>query len=210
MSRKFIVLLMVVSMVVGIFGLTAAQNAGGPPEGIPTGPPVQNDEEDRGDVSGEVQSILDDFKVPVAEHVYGPPEFVSELRAIGYHFMDRSKVQVNGEAMVSGLPPVNAKGRILIPARDVSQALGAVVDWDANGRKVTITKDDVNVELIIDEAIFTVNGKAKELDVPAQILGGSTFVPLRFAAEALGEAVDWDADTATAFIGAKGKGPLGE
>ena len=205
MSRKFIVLLMVVSMVVGIFGLTAAQNAGGPPEGIPTGPPVQNDEEARGDVSGEVQDILKD-KVPVAEHVYGPPAFVDDLKAIGYTVMDRSKVQVNGEALVSDLPPVLTEGRILIPGRAVSEALGAVVEWNAENKTITITKGEAVVVLTVGEAGYTVNGEAKELDVPAQILGERTFLPMRFSAEALGVEVDWNERTGTAFIGGKGKG----
>ena len=37
----------------------------------------------------------------------------------------------------------------------------------------------------------TVDGQSVSLDAPAQIIGGSTMVPLRFVGEALGAVVDW-------------------
>ena len=194
MIRKFVVLLVVVGMVLGLFSMAVAQ-----------------DEKPGRGVSEEVQKILAnrDKDVSVAEHVYGPPAFVSELRAIGYHVMARSKVQVNGEDLESDLPPVLRQGRILIPVRAVSNALDADVAWDPDTRTITITKGDIVVELEVDKVIFTVNGEERELDVPAQILSNRTFVPMRFITMALNEDIEWDAATGTAFIG-RGKMASGE
>lgn len=196
MRRKIVVLMLVMGMVLGVFSMAAAQ--GSPPAGVPFGPP-----EGKGGVSVEVQRILEGKE----EGAEGPPAFVRELKRIDYRFMERHRVRVNGEDLQSDLPPVIKEGRVLIPVRAVSNALGATVDWDADAREITITKGDVVVVLKVDDVTFYVNGEAQEFDVPAQLVSNRTFVPLRFVALALGEAIDWDAVTGTAFIG-KGKGTL--
>ncbi len=45
-----------------------------------------------------------------------------------------------------------------------------------------------------------VNGFKRNLDVPAEIINGRTFVPLRFVAENSGAEVKWDADTRNVYI----------
>ncbi len=49
------------------------------------------------------------------------------------------------------------------------------------------------VWLQLDNPIAKVNGQPQTLDVPPQLLEGSTMVPLRFVAEALGAELKWDA-----------------
>jgi len=46
---------------------------------------------------------------------------------------------VNGKAVQPDVPPVTVDGRTLVPVRWVAEALGAVVDWNADTRTVTIT-----------------------------------------------------------------------
>lgn len=47
---------------------------------------------------------------------------------------------------------------------------------------------------------ITVNGRVIQPDVPPQIIGGRTMVPLRAVAEALGANVEWDGNTNTVII----------
>jgi hypothetical protein len=49
-----------------------------------------------------------------------------------------------------------------------------------------------NIQLTINSKVALVNGKQVTLDVPAQIVKGSTVVPLRFVTEALGCEVGWE------------------
>ncbi|MCC8159902.1 MAG: hypothetical protein LIO53_01040 [Oscillospiraceae bacterium] len=53
------------------------------------------------------------------------------------------------------------------------------------------------ITLQIGSNILTADGVATTLDVPAQIIGDRTMVPLRAIFEALGASVDWDGDTRT-------------
>src|SRR5262249_9185233 len=52
-------------------------------------------------------------------------------------------------------------------------------------------KGDRTVVLPVGSTVATVNGQSATLSRPAQVIGGSTMVPLRFVAEALGANVDW-------------------
>jgi hypothetical protein len=67
------------------------------------------------------------------------------------------------------------------------------VDWEEKTKTVTGAKDGVSVSLAIGENAATVNGARTPLDVPARIVSGRTLVPIRFVAESLSAAVEWDA-----------------
>ncbi len=77
-----------------------------------------------------------------------------------------------------------------------------VVAFDAAGNKgekditVTYTAPKVTVVKVqIGSDIMTVNGKAVQIDAPAEIVNGRTFLPLRAISEALGATVEWIPDT---------------
>ncbi|TLS52661.1 hypothetical protein FE782_08500 [Paenibacillus antri] len=97
-------------------------------------------------------------------------------------------VYVHGELLrFSEAQPVLKEGRTLVPFRKLFESLGYTVQWidagDAGGRSAVGTKDGVTIELTIDKNVARVNGSDVRLDVPAQIIGGSTMVPLRFVSE---------------------------
>ncbi len=114
---------------------------------------------------------------------------------------EKVKIKVRGNPLISDLPPVIRDGRTLIPVRAVIMGLGALVEWDAEERKITVSKGDITIVLYADEYIFYVNGVKKELDVPAQLISNRTFVPLRFLAMALNIPVDYDEDNDEVIIG---------
>uniref|UniRef100_UPI00047BD8D8 copper amine oxidase N-terminal domain-containing protein n=1 Tax=Alkaliphilus transvaalensis TaxID=114628 RepID=UPI00047BD8D8 len=66
--------------------------------------------------------------------------------------------------------------------------------------EVTIQGEDKDIRLEIGNIRPLVNGQAITLDVPAKLVGGRTFVPLRFVSEALGAKVDWNSKTSVVDI----------
>lgn len=86
----------------------------------------------------------------------------------------------------------------MIPARQLFEAMGGSVDWQPENHQVEISLADSTVALTIGSDKAIVNGKEKELEVPALIIDhdgdcyGSTMIPLRFVSEELGYAVIWD------------------
>lgn len=107
-------------------------------------------------------------------------------------------VQVEGKALQQSVTPVIVDGRLLIGVRAVGEAVGGQVDWNAETRQVTITRQTDQVVLTIGKAEALVNGNPVTLDVPPLIYADRTMVPLRFIGEALGGTVNWDGATRTA------------
>jgi hypothetical protein len=54
--------------------------------------------------------------------------------------------------------------------------------------------------MTLGEKSFTVNNEMRVMDVAPFFDGDFTYVPIRFVAENLGAAVDWDAGSSTATI----------
>lgn len=113
---------------------------------------------------------------------------------------DEITVLINGVKQNFPQPALMKDGSTLVPMRAVFEALGATIKWDQATQTVTATKGDTTIMLMIGKPTAFVNGKAVALSVPGQIINESTYVPLRFVGEALGNKVGWDGDTYTVTI----------
>jgi len=102
-------------------------------------------------------------------------------------------VTVNGSPVAfQGAQPQYLNGRVLVPLRGVFEQMGAFVKWDPAARMVYATRGQDDVRLGIGNRQATVNGRGVAMDVPATVMMGRTYVPLRFLGEALGADVRWD------------------
>jgi len=119
-------------------------------------------------------------------------------------------VVVNGAPVsFNGPPPIEQDGTVLVPLRGVFEALGAGVVYDPSTRTISARKGRSFVVLPIGSTSATVNGQQEQLSVPATVTDGSTFIPLRFVAEALGAYVEWQAANSTVAISTGGE-PVAE
>lgn len=74
------------------------------------------------------------------------------------------KLVVNGREISPDVPPIIANDRVLVPVRWVSEALGALVNWDSATRTVTVTQPDegsVKMRLEMLEAAFAPKSAAE-------------------------------------------------
>jgi hypothetical protein len=141
------------------------------------------------DVAGSESDLLSSIKVnPSATDNY---QAIANLYAS--ENMSGYKVFVGGDLIdftqYDNVQPVLINNRTLVPIRAISEALGAIVDWDNATSTITITQGPNVIYLTIDSATATVNGTQTSLDVPAELLGGRTMVPLRFVGSELGAQV---------------------
>ena len=121
--------------------------------------------------------------------------------AVGPIMAQSVNLTINGAPVrFTGTQPMVVRGRVMVPLRGVLEQMGAFVGWDSVTRTVFAQKSGTDVQLPIGSRNATVNGRTVILDVPAQIIGGSTMVPLRFLSEALGSEVAWDNATRTVMI----------
>ena len=100
----------------------------------------------------------------------------------------------------TGQVPTIVDGRTLVPVRGVFEGLGFEVSWNEQARQATLSRANDTIVITIDSAAFTANGTSRTLDVPAQIIGGSTMLPLRAVLESVGYGLAWDENTRTVII----------
>jgi sugar lactone lactonase YvrE len=105
---------------------------------------------------------------------------------------------VNGQPEAFDAPPYIDKksGRTMVPIRAITQTIGATISFDTKEQKITISVEDTLITLWIGKPIAHVNGVGIPIDtekaVSPVIVGGRTFVPLRFVAESFKFKVEWD------------------
>ena len=122
----------------------------------------------------------------------------SVKEALGMPYPDGINVSVNGEWLdLDGLEPWGLNGRTMVPVRPFLEALGAKVDY-ADNVVTAVLPDGVTLELTGGSTTMTrVSGDKVdkiEMDVPLTAVANRTYIPARFAGEAVGMAVAWDGD----------------
>ena len=110
---------------------------------------------------------------------------VSENNALSI-FTDEKEIE-----FTDAKPFIDENGLTQIPIRAVGEALGCEVLWEETERMVRLKKENLVVTITIDSNKMTVGEKEIEMDTTAKIIGGRTYIPLRFAGEALGFEVEW-------------------
>jgi len=113
-------------------------------------------------------------------------------------------VVVNGQSVGFDQPPITRAGRVFVPLRGVFERLGASVVYD-NGL-INATGSGHNISLRIGSTQATIDGQTQYVDVAPFVIGSRTLVPLRFVAQALGAAVEWDQSSQTVRINGGGNG----
>ena len=114
---------------------------------------------------------------------------------------DTISVTIDGQPVVfADQAPTIVDGRTLVPVAGVFQALDFDVQWNGEARQATLTQADNVVVITIDSGTFTVNDANHALDVPAQIIGGRTMLPIAAVLRSVGYGVDWDGATRTVLI----------
>jgi len=115
---------------------------------------------------------------------------------------DPITVTISGEdvAFPDGQGPVIVEGRTLVPVRGVFETMGFEVGWDNEARTATLKNEGYTVIIVAGSNVFTTNGVEYSLDVPAQVIGGRTMLPIRLVLESVGYELGWDGATRTVVI----------
>lgn len=107
---------------------------------------------------------------------------------------------VDTDLINTDVPPQVINGRTLVPVRAIFEALNASVEWNGETQTVTGQRGSTTVIMQIGSTTAYVNGEAKTLDVPAQLINDRTMVPARFISESLGCDVTWYQESQTAAV----------
>jgi len=99
-------------------------------------------------------------------------------------------------------PPILVDGHVLAPVHELLDLLGFCVRWHPQTQETRLVVVDEMYIITLDSDIVTICGGSwrHTLDVPAQVIDGSTMVPIRAILESLGYKVQWDEATQTLII----------
>lgn len=102
-------------------------------------------------------------------------------------------VLVDDQAIINDVAPVIRNDRTLVPIRVITEALGGQVAWNEAAKEVTLTVNGKEIKMTIGKVL-------EKYGVAPVIIGGRTFVPVRFVADELGAVTTWDDATKTVTI----------
>lgn len=135
------------------------------------------------------------------------------LSAVHAAAEENIEIYIDGEALQCEINPVNIDGRVLVPMRDIFEALGAEVSWDGEGRTVWASRDGEFICVPVDNntlstGVHNSDGVAIwvdkfNLDVPARIINDRTYVPVRAVSETLRANVSWDGEKNRVIINSR-------
>ena len=100
--------------------------------------------------------------------------------------------------LVSEIQLVN--NRSMYPFRECLENMGALVFWDSVNRSAIGEYKGITVEFPIGKNYYYINGVVNHMDTTSYISEGRTYIPIRFAAEALGFTVGWESTSAENII----------
>ena len=144
---------------------------------VPLETAIQNLTTQVAQLEARVNSIIDNF---------GPP-----IRLV----INNRTAHVGDTAHTLDAAPFMVDGRTMVPFRFIGEALGAEVGWDPATRTVSYVLGGTSIEIPIGSTTIRVNGEAQRVEVPASLVGGTTFVPVRIVSEQLGARVNWNPTT---------------
>lgn len=110
------------------------------------------------------------------------------------------KLVIDGTTVQSSVAPAVSNGTTLVPLRIATENLGASVVWNKTTQEATIKTSAYTVVFKIGSTSYTVNGSKKSLPTAPKLVNGSTMVPIRALAEAIGAKVNYSSATNTATI----------
>ncbi|GHU37861.1 hypothetical protein FACS1894105_10740 [Clostridia bacterium] len=90
-----------------------------------------------------------------------------------------------------GTVPLNLDGRVRVPISKIIEAMGGKASYEDSTRTVTLTRGDINVEMVIGKKGMKVNGVNAEMDVAPELVNGRTMIAIRFAATSTGAKIDF-------------------
>jgi len=114
--------------------------------------------------SSQVPILYDDH------HVYSNPDLLRRKRVLA--------------ALVRS-------GAILVPLRNMFEAMGATVSVDPTGKTFTVQKSGASIQLTVGRNTAVINGETRRLDQGPIMYRGVALVPIRVISETMGAYVEW-------------------
>lgn len=121
-----------------------------------------------------------------------------------FAFSKPVEMRVDGQPVISDVPPVTTAKGVFVPLRSVGDALGAETRYDRKSGDVVVTRGDQALRLKVGSHQAKVNGRAITLHNPPFRVRGRVMVTLSAVQEAFGVRAKFDKMTARVDLSTPG------
>ena len=105
---------------------------------------------------------------------------------------DSIKVLLNGTPLQLDEASFVINNEVMVPVRDIFEAMGATLEWDEDTQSVTCTTYNANVVFVIGSQTAVLNGDSIQMDQAAQTITDRTMIPICFMSDYPGVKLTWD------------------
>ncbi|MBO5060679.1 MAG: copper amine oxidase N-terminal domain-containing protein [Clostridia bacterium] len=123
-----------------------------------------------------------------------------ENKILSYDEGNSILVMLNGKYLDFDVAPIIINDRVMVPMRNIFEALGSVVNWDGETKTIFANKGSDIITMQVGQSSFFKNAEKIEIDSPSVIENERTLVPIRAVAEALDTQVFYNENTKTVVI----------
>ncbi len=111
------------------------------------------------------------------------------------------KVYVYEDLLTLPVQPVSKSGNILVPLKNVSEALGLKYSWDTKLKKATVKNDKFTISVTVGTKTAYVNKTKKSIEMPPSMVKNIVIIPYKFIPQVLKISVKWDSLNSRILIG---------
>lgn len=109
-------------------------------------------------------------------------------------------ITLDGYRLPTDPAPIGYKGRVMVPFRAVTSALGLQVDYEAKTNTIIAKNQNTEIRFRVGDHTVLVNGQPHQVDAEPIAIDNRSYVPVRFLSETIGALVDWEGATSTVIL----------
>lgn len=143
--------------------------------------------------------ITEDTPYRIVENVI-KRAMLAEAKALSYDDGTSILVMVKGKYVDFDTAPVVENERVLVPMRNIFEALGATLSWQGDVNTVLATRGETVIALQPGQNYLFKNSEKVEMPVASIAKDNRVLVPIRAIAESLDTEVFYNANTKTVVI----------
>lgn len=97
--------------------------------------------------------------------------------------------------------------RTFVPIRPIAEKLNFDVSWEPETKSILFSNEQTNLKMTVGSREYTLNGTTHDMDTQPYInpVNNTTYVPLRFLANAFNIDVSWNQSEKTVILNSKNK-----
>jgi uncharacterized protein YkwD len=144
-----------------------------------------------GTYEGEIHIIFDGGKMIYPVSITVTAKQKKSISAVMW--VGKKDFYVNDKKLTTTSPPTIVNNSTVVGARMITDIFGGTIDYDAATKTVTIKLDNIVMKIQVGNKQANINGIKVSMSQPPVIIGGRTYVPVRFIVENLGGSVSYEA-----------------